>query len=95
MAPNEDMRMFVADDRNSYRGERIVSPAMSPLHTHYGGGSHSRHPSDMGASALSSSPASSSGGMVGRPTYYEFAMHSLCTKLNLNLVGFAERQLWT
>lgn len=65
MAPNEDMRMYVAEERNSYRGERIVSPALSPLHTHYGGGSHSRHPSDMGASALSSSPASSSGGMRG------------------------------
>lgn len=62
VASNEEMRMFMAsEDRNSYR--HLMSPAQSPLHAHYGGG-HTRHPSDMGGSTLSSSPASSSSGMV-------------------------------
>jgi hypothetical protein len=59
VASNEEMRMYMpADDRGSYRNDRMVPPG----HVHYGGSHHSRHRSDMGASTLSSSPASLSSG---------------------------------
>ena len=69
VASSEEMRMFSGSDgeRTGYpRHERMVTPAHSPLHTNYGGhSSHSRHPSDMGSSTMSSSPMSlGSGGVV-------------------------------
>jgi hypothetical protein len=65
VASNEEMRIFTNSDNergggNNYphqRHERLVSPAHSPLHPIYGG-HHSRHPSDAGSSAMSSSPMS-------------------------------------
>ena len=63
VASGDEMRMFGGNDNdriggNAYnRHERLVSPAHSPLHIPYG--SHSRgHSSDMGSSAMSSSPMS-------------------------------------
>jgi hypothetical protein len=71
VASNEEMRVFAPDmDRmvgnNFNRQERLVSPSHSPLHATYGShGSHSRHPSDMGNTSMSSSPMSlGSGGVV-------------------------------
>lgn len=60
VASNEEMRVYTAGEGAGYRH---VSPAQSPLHSRYG--HHSRHPSDMGNSALSSSPMSHSSGMGG------------------------------
>lgn len=67
VASSEEMRMFSGseNERMGYprHGERMVTPAHSPLHTNYG--THNRHPSDMGSSTMSSSPMSlGSGGVV-------------------------------
>ena len=70
VASGDEMRMFGGPEGDRIGGhafsrhERLVSPAHSPLHVTYG--SHSRgHSSDMGSSAMSSSPMSlGSSGMV-------------------------------
>jgi len=67
VASNSEMRMYIGDDRGSYRS----APPQSPMHNHYGGSHHSRNPSLDMASTLSSSPASmSSTGVRGVPDMY-------------------------
>jgi hypothetical protein len=89
VATSEEMRIFTnseidrAGNNNYPRHERMVSPAHSPLHINYG--SHSRHPSDMGNSSMSSSPMSlGSAGVVSTRFDDEFVLGLM--KNNTNIV---------
>jgi hypothetical protein len=96
VASNEEMRVFAPDmDRmvgnNFNRQDRLVSPSHSPLHTTYGShGSHSRHPSDMGNTTISSSPMSlGSGGAVSSTGRNSFSLVS--SIFSRRFVHFTER----